>query len=150
MMLIIILILHKRRSKKFMLGFYTMLNYGLLLLYCTQSESLPGVIILSAVCMFIFVYMKVIMLFVVAVSARKSRLLIYVYPVFFSVIIVSSFIKVLVVDRYSDNFKDMMLAFLGIQGIAFLFMNGVDVDRLQYICFEYAAWQEKREQMGMK
>jgi hypothetical protein len=150
LMLLIILILHKRRSKKFMLGFYTMLNYGLLLLYTTQSESLPGVILLSASCMFIFVYMKVIMLFVVAVSARKSSLLIHVYPVFFSVLIVSSIIKALFVDRYADNFNQMMLSFLLIQGVAFLFMNGVDVERFQYICFEYAAWQEKKEQLGRK
>ena len=100
--------------------------------------------------MFIFVYMKVIMLFVVAVSARKSSLLIHVYPVFFSVLIVSSIIKALFVDRYADNFNQMMLSFLLIQRVAFLFMNGVDVERFQYICFEYAAWQEKKEQLGRK
>jgi hypothetical protein len=141
-----ILLLQRHRSKKFMLANYSILTFCLILVYSTLSESLVGVMLTCTCCLFTFVYMKVMILFIVAVSARKSKLFIYLYPAFYAVFIISNLLKVLVVDRYDDDFRSLVLVFLLIQAAGFMFMNGFDLEILQNKCFEYGAYQEKMEQ----
>lgn len=145
-----ILLLQRHKTKKFMLANYSILTFCLILVYSTLSESFLGVMVTCTCCLFAFVYMKVMILFIVAVSARKSKLLIYLYPAFYAVLGVSNLLKVMIVDRYDEDFRSLILVFLLIQAVGFLFMNGVDLDLLQNKCFEYGAYQEKIEQQKGK
>jgi hypothetical protein len=146
LILILILMMQWNKTKKFMLSNYTMMTYFLVLIYSTLSETFMGIMLTCASCLFIFVYMKVILEFIVAVSARKSKLFIYLYPAFYSVFISSNLLKVFIVDRYSDTSRSMIFTFLIIQAVGFLFMNGVDIEILQNKCFEYSAYEEMKEQ----
>jgi hypothetical protein len=148
--LILVLMMQWQKTKRFMLANYTMMTYFLVLIYTTLSDSLLGIMLTCTSCLFIYVYMKVILQFIVAISARKSKLFIYVYPVFYSVFITSNLLKVYIVDRYSDTARSMIFVFLIIQAVGFLFMNGVDIEILQNKCFEYGAYEELKEQQKGK
>jgi hypothetical protein len=150
LVLILILMMQWNKTKKFMLANYTMMTYFLVLIYSTLSDNFMGIMLTCASCLFIYVYMKVILQFIVAVSARKSKLFIYLYPAFYSVFISSTLMKVYIVDRYADSSKGMIFTFLFIQAVGFLFMNGVDIEILQNKCFEYGAYEEMKEQQKGK
>lgn len=150
LVLILVLMMQWQRTKKFMLANYTMMTYFLVLIYSTLSDSFMGVMLTCTSILFMYVYMKVILQFIVAVSARKSKLFIYLYPAFYSVFICSNLLKVYIVDRYSSSSRSMILTFLIIQAVGFLFMNGVDIEILQNKCFEYGAYEEMKEQQKGK
>jgi hypothetical protein len=138
-----ILLLNQRKSKKFMIVNYTVLNYLLILMFSYLAESLVGSMILASVSVFLFVYMKVLMLYIVSYVVPHSRMMVQVLPILYSVFLFGNIIKVFVVDPNRQSFQLMVFVFLIIQGLGFLFITGVDVKKLRQTFLDYAALQEK-------
>lgn len=138
-----ILLLNQRKSKKFMIINYTVLNYLLILLFSYLAESLPGSMILATSSVFLFVYTKVLMFYIVSYIVPHSRMIVTVLPVLYSVFFIGNLIKVFVVDPNRESFQLMVFVLLIIQGLGFLFITGVDLKKLRQAFLDYAALKEK-------
>lgn len=138
-----ILLLNQRKSKKFMIINYTVLNYLLILLFSYLAETLPGSMFLASASVFLFVYMKVLMFYIVSYIVPSTRMIVKVLPVLYSVFFLGNIIKVFVVDPNRGSFQLMVFVFLIIQGMGFLFITGVDLKKIRQAFLDYAATQEK-------
>lgn len=138
-----ILLLHAKTSKKFMIINYMVFNYVLILLFSYLATSLVGMLMLSSLAVFLFVYMHVLMCYVVSLILPHSRMIVKVFPLFYSVFFFGNIIKVFIVDNYRQSFQMMVFVFLIIQGLGFLFITGVDLKKLRQLFLDYAALQQK-------
>ena len=149
-MLLTILMLHKNKSKKFMITVYMIFNYMLILLFSYLTESLFGMMLLASISIFVFVYMQVLMGFIVSYISSQNKLIPILYPIFYSSLTIGNLIKIFIIDTHADTFQSMVFIFLIIQGMGFLFITGVNIKKLRQIFLNYGAHQHKLKKEAEK
>lgn len=142
-LLLNILLLYSRKSQRFMIINYTVFNYVLILMFSYLSQSLPGMLLLGSLSIFLFVYMQVLMGYIVSIISPHSRDIATLFPIFYSVFLLGNLIKVYFVDPYRQSFQKIVFVFLIIQGFGFLFITAVSIKKLSQRFLDYAAYQQK-------
>ena len=139
------LVLHSSGSKKLKITSFSGLNYLLILMISSLSESLLGMMLMAALSIFSYVYMQVLMSYLVSIAVTDSKLINYLYPIMYTVQMFGSLIKIFVVDPNSESFQSLTFTMLIIQGLGFVFISGVNISKLRQLCMDYSAHVDKLE-----
>jgi hypothetical protein len=137
-----VLVLHSRKSKRLIITSYSVMNYLLILLVNYLTQSLLGMMLISSIATFNFIYMKILMVYLISISVKESRLINCLYPFLYLVLVVGNLLKVYLIDANSQSFAQMVFVFLIIQGLGFLFISGINIRKFKDLCHLYSQQQE--------
>lgn len=145
-----VLVLHKMPSKKFLIVSFSVMNYVLTLLFNYLTQSLLGMVAISVTALFNYVSLRVLMIYLIAISVKEAKLINCLYPFPYLSLLVGNLLKVFVVNPYSQDFSSIIFVFLIIQGLGFLFVSGVDIEQLKKLCHDYSLQENGKKEAKKK